>query len=44
MLELESMKMEINVTAPLDIRVADVLFESGQRVSAGQPLTVLEVV
>ena len=39
---LESMKMEISVSAPDDLRVKQVLFETGQRVTAGQPLIVLE--
>ncbi|MFK7853581.1 MAG: urea carboxylase [Granulosicoccus sp.] len=42
LLILESMKMEINVASPERLRVRQMLFESGQRVSAGQPLVVLE--
>lgn len=42
LLILESMKMEISVTAPEKLRVRQVLFDTGQRISAGQPLIVLE--
>ena len=42
LLVLESMKMEINVSATDDLRVRQILFDNGQRVSAGQPLIVLE--
>lgn len=42
LLILESMKMEIAVTAPDKLRVRQVLFDTGQRISAGQPLIVLE--
>ncbi|MGQ7843398.1 urea carboxylase [Granulosicoccus sp. 3-233] len=42
LLVLESMKMEITVPAPQDLQVHSVLLETGQRVSAGQPLIVLE--
>lgn len=39
---LESMKMEIKVTSPHSLRVRQILFETGQQVTAGQPLIVLE--
>ena len=39
---LESMKMEISINAPTASRVRDILFEPGQRISAGQPLIILE--
>jgi len=39
---LESMKMEISINAPTAARVRDILFETGQRISAGQPLIILE--
>ena len=39
---LESMKMEISVNAPKAARVRNILFETGQRISAGQPLIILE--
>ena len=42
LLILESMKMEITVPAPQDLNVRNVLLETGQRISAGQPLIVLE--
>jgi urea carboxylase len=42
LLILESMKMEIAVTSPDNLRVKQVLFDTGQRISAGQPLIVLE--
>ena len=42
LLILESMKMEISVTAPDKLKVRQILFESGQRIRAGQPLIVLE--
>jgi len=42
LLVLESMKMEITVPAPQDMQVRNVLLETGQRISAGQPLIVLE--
>ncbi len=42
LLILESMKMEITVPAPQDLNVRNVLLEAGQRISAGQPLIVLE--
>lgn len=42
LLILESMKIEIAVTAPEKLRVRQVLFDTGQRISAGQPLIVLE--
>ena len=42
LLILESMKMEISVTAPDNLKVRQILFASGQRVRAGQPLIVLE--
>jgi urea carboxylase len=42
LLILESMKMEINVVAPSDLRIRQFLFETGQQVTAGQPLIVLE--
>ncbi len=42
LLVLESMKMEITIAAPQDLQVRSVLLETGQRVSAGQALIVLE--
>ncbi len=39
---LESMKMEINVSSPGEMRVRQILFETGQQITAGQPLIVLE--
>jgi len=44
LLILESMKMEIAVTSPDALRVREVLFDPGQRITAGQPLIVLEAV
>ncbi|MGJ8679360.1 urea carboxylase [Paraglaciecola sp.] len=38
---LESMKMEIGITAPEGATVSKVLVETGQQVQAGQPLLVL---
>ena len=43
LLILESMKMEISITAPDNLKVRQILFESGQRVRAGQPLIILEL-
>ncbi|MFK7995793.1 MAG: urea carboxylase [Granulosicoccus sp.] len=42
LLILESMKMEINIPAPKELRVKEILFESSQQIAAGQPLIVLE--
>jgi len=42
LLILESMKMEVPVLAPADLRVRDVLPEPSRRIRAGQPLIVLE--
>ncbi len=42
LLILESMKMEINITAPCAGRVSQVLKTNGARVQAGQTLVVLE--
>jgi len=39
---LESMKMEINVSSPAELRVRQILLQAGGRVNAGQPLIVLE--
>jgi len=44
LLILESMKMEIAITSPDALRVREVLFDPGQRITAGQPLIVLEIV
>ena len=44
LLILESMKMEISVTAPDNLKVRQILFAPGQRIRAGQPLIVLETV
>ena len=44
LLILESMKMEISVTSPDNLKVLKILFEPGQRIRAGQPLIVLEAV
>lgn len=42
LLILESMKMEINITAPCDGKVTHLLKTDGNRVQAGQTLVVLE--
>ena len=42
LLVLESMKMEINITAPCAGKVSHVLKTEGMRVQAGQTLVVLE--
>ncbi|MFK7861138.1 MAG: urea carboxylase [Granulosicoccus sp.] len=44
LLIMESMKMEIPITSPDTLRVRQILFESGQRVRAGQPLIILETI
>jgi urea carboxylase len=39
---LESMKMEIAITAPESANVVKILVEAGQQVQAGQPLAILK--
>ena len=39
---LESMKMEIPVSAPLDCTVVEILVAEGDTVSEGQPVAVIE--
>jgi len=40
---LESMKMEISITAPISGKVIEVLCRSGQMVSSGQLLFVIQI-
>ncbi len=44
LLILESMKMEINITAPCAGKVKQVLKNEGARVQAGQTLVVMEAI
>lgn len=39
---LESMKMEIPVSAPIDCTVVEILVAEGDTVSEGQPVAVIE--